>query len=90
MIRTQIKIKYGGIYIKETLEFWYKYLVVHCSEGNMRPRFFLPVRRSYQRNTTECWIFPLAPFVLFYFLVSTALWAIWEDLIITLDSFKKS
>lgn len=50
-------------------------------EGDMMPRFYLPVWKSMDRDAIECWIFPLAPFVLFWRITSHVLWIIWRDLL---------
>lgn len=75
--------------IKYIREKWQEYFVVKVSRllytkqemGTMTPRFFLPVRYLHREGCYECWIIPLAPFVLFGWLVWGMVSKTWRDLI---------
>ncbi len=56
-------------------------LVQDLKEGLTLPRFYLPVAKPTYKLAYECWIIPLAPFVLFYRILTNALYCIWRDLI---------
>lgn len=59
-----------------------KIMIIKCiAEGQARPRWYLPVRRNPDWITTECWLFPLAPFALVYFILARAIYLIWTDLV---------
>ena len=51
-------------------------------EGSMIPPFYLPVYEKTEKYSLECWILPLAPFVLIYRIISNILWITWKDLIV--------
>jgi len=71
-------IKRQLIYIREH---WYEWFYVVVDEGEMRPRFYLPVERCINRRAYLCWIFPLAPFVVLLRIVQHASWSVWQDFI---------
>ena len=50
-------------------------------EGDMMPRFYLPVWRSNYQDSVECWIFPLAPFILALRITQQIFSILWRDLI---------
>lgn len=50
-------------------------------EGALIPPFYLPVYKEHERYAIECWIFPLAPFVLFWRILRGVSWKIWNDLL---------
>lgn len=59
---------------------WIEWLRTYVVAGEMIPYFYLPVRRSLNRNAYETWIAPLAPFVLLYLLAASTARKIWWDL----------
>lgn len=61
------------------------YLRRSHNEGEVIPRFYLPVYMNYDSFSIECWIFFLAPFVLLYKITKDVFWLIWKDL---LDFYK--
>ena len=58
--------------IKATAQFIY--------EGYPVPKFYLPVKSRDLDfgNTYECWIFPLAPFVIIFYIWKNCLFNIWK------------
>lgn len=50
-------------------------------EGEAIPPFYLPVYDNFRDYTLECWIFPLAPIVLFWRIGINICWTIWKDLL---------
>lgn len=70
----------------------FKVIIAH-KQGEMIPPFYLPVYEHQQMYALECWIFPLAPFVLFYRITSNMFWALWRDLVdyqrLTIKHLKK-
>lgn len=83
--------------IKYVREKWTEYFWVHVSktliqrkEMGMRvPRFYLPVKWIPVSNIVECWIFPIAPFAILYYLISGAVIKIWRDLIELIDLMRE-
>lgn len=69
-------------------EYWYEWLIVDVGQGRRSPRFYLPVRYHWVRRVSECWIFPLAPFVLALYLVRSAFKALWGDLCELLELYE--
>lgn len=61
--------------------------MVKVSGGNMRPRFFLPVRRGVIYHGYECWVMPLAPFVLLFYAIKSAFFAFWSDCTSAIDAW---
>jgi hypothetical protein len=49
------------------------------TEGSKLPRFYLPVWRSYDADTLELWVFPLAPFVWSWRVFSSISMILWRD-----------
>lgn len=93
MLIHKIKTNTGYV-IKYTRENWTEWLVVIYAiylkdEGERMPRFYLPVRRCDTRHAYECWIFPLAPFVLLWILTYRAFIGIWRDLLDVSLMFKE-
>lgn len=80
MIAEIIKTKVGQV-TKYTRENWKEWFVIEVAEGAMITRGYLPVRRIPWKHYSEFWIFPLAPFVLVFFIIKNTLWSIWIDLI---------
>lgn len=66
-----------------------KFLKDETPEGVCRKRFYLPVDINLDTRITECWIFPLAIFVLIYKIVKNILWSFWKDLFIFSENLKK-
>lgn len=58
-----------------------KYISMEIEQGEMIPRFYLPVIRPFDRYAYEVWIFPLAFLVVFYQIFSSAFRLIWRDTI---------
>ena len=54
---------------------WYS-----IKNGEPLPRWYLPVRLSGNRDAIECWIMPLAPLALFFYITVNILYTIWFDL----------
>jgi hypothetical protein len=52
-------------------------------EGNMIPRFYLPVRGKNwdTTNAYECWVWPLAPFALAWLILWRMGRSLWHDLV---------
>lgn len=69
------------VHLQYIREHWYEWFYVVVSEGYERPLWYLPVRRKIDRHAYECWIFPIAPFVLIGFIVNNIFWSVWSDLI---------
>lgn len=63
-------------------------LVLNSKEFGELPRFYLPVQRDLSSFSIECWIFPLAPFVLVYKIISRSLWTVWLDLFTLAEDLK--
>lgn len=59
------------------------HFIRYKDEGEMFPRFFLPVERENTRGQLKMWIFPLAPFALAWVIVRNAARCIWKDLMLT-------
>lgn len=62
-------------------------------EGKQIPRFYLPVISPKYKYAYELWPFYLAPFVIFWQILSNAFWIIWGDLMgltRSLNFFKKN
>jgi len=55
-------------------------LLRSLNEGEKLPLFYFPVIRQSNRDAYECWILPLAPFVLLYYITKNVFWSIWTDL----------
>jgi hypothetical protein len=78
-----------GKHFKYIRENWKEYFQIYVTgvlikskrEGDMIPRFYLPIWKTYDRYYVECWIFPLAPFVLFWRILQQVTKIIWSDLI---------
>jgi hypothetical protein len=49
------------------------------TEGSPIPRWYIPVRRSPEKLTIECWLLPLAPFAWLYYLLGNIFHVIWFD-----------
>ncbi len=68
-------------------EFWYERFKVKVSfrlwkqEGVCLPRFYLPVGRKIETGEIECWVFYLAPFVIFWRIIKGSMWNLWRDLV---------
>ena len=67
--------------MKVNKENWKELFVREMAEGARPIGWFLPVRRTPWKHYNEFWVFPLAPFVLIFFILKNALWSIWTDLI---------
>lgn len=65
-----------------------KSLIRNIKIGTEMPRFYLPIWGDYVTNNIECWIFPLAPFVLAYRILEQMLWILWKDLFEWLQMLK--
>lgn len=74
--------------IKYTAEHWYEWFVVEVSKSLMRfpedgdiiPRFYLPINYIPRLGCYRCWVFPLAPFAIIYLIISRMLIGVWKDL----------
>ena len=72
---------------RENWKEWFRIVVTKniledISFGEQIPRFYLPVKRSLDfGNNYRCYLFPIAPFVLFWFIVSDVAHIIWQDLL---------
>jgi len=58
-------------------------------EGHHLPRFFLPVRRVQHVQKTICWLFPLAPFALIFYIIRDMLGIMWQDLLFFGDDLRR-
>lgn len=84
MILTKIKTSTFFV-IKYTREHWTEWFTMFYAlhiveEWACRPRFYLPVQRDETRNGYQCWILPLAPFVMLWLIVFRVFIATWKDL----------
>lgn len=78
-------------------EYWHEWLKVRVSrvliqnlrEGERILPFYLPTKRSDFSDSWECWIMPLAPFILFFTALKRGLSAFWSDLVYTIDDWKE-
>ena len=75
-------------------EDWAEWFRMFKREGCRTPPFYLPVRYVVAQRASECWVFPLAPFVVVWFILREAGWKTWTDLLnllrdITDDNAKK-
>jgi hypothetical protein len=82
LLKQNTTMKNNRVFLSVTYirEHWYEWLCVVVGEGNARPLWYLPVRRCIDRYSYETWIFPLAPFVLLYYIGVNVFWSIWRDL----------
>lgn len=71
-------------------ESWVEWVRAERHQGERYPKFFLPVKRDYHSGVMICWIFPLAPFVLFGALVAAASRSVWGDLLEVLFALMKA
>ena len=84
------KTEKGITYIRENWKEWF-YMDMSATlfkfkeEGMRVPRFYLPVNYLPIRNCYQCWIFPLAPFVLIGLIFWRAIVKIWRDLMEVLE-----
>ncbi len=51
--------------------------MIKISEGQVIPRFYLPVKHSVQTRTVECYLFFIAPFAMLYEKIASKLWYLW-------------
>lgn len=66
-------------------------LIERVKEGARIAPFYLPVRRDPNpiRDAWECWVFPLAPFAVLFYVTKYALISIWKDIIFQMDDLRK-
>jgi len=70
--------------LKQEPEGWKEWFMVkactrYIVQGQQFPRWYLPVRRDFTSDQMECWIFPLAPFVLVFLITYNIFWSLWND-----------
>jgi hypothetical protein len=81
--------KIDNVKVSYIREHWYEWLGVFVSYGEMRPKFYLPVKRYVDRAGTLNMIIPLAIFVALYFALSSAFYAFWSDCLWALEQWDK-
>lgn len=69
-------------FAKENWKEWFmvKIAVRYVQEGNIRPKFYLPVRVHYTSQQIECWIFPIALVMVPLYILKSALLSVWKDI----------
>lgn len=58
-----------------------EFFVKQIKEGERVPLFYLPVWRYIDMYGFEAWILPIAPFVLFYKIITSVFYYVWRDLV---------
>ena len=56
-----------------------EYLIYHKKEGEVVPRFYLPVKWDLTKGHLECWFFLVAPFVWIFYVLKNIAWSIIRD-----------
>ena len=51
--------------------------MIKIPEGQLIPRFYLPVKQSLNTRTVECYLFFIAPFAMLYEKTASKLWYLW-------------
>lgn len=74
--------------VKYIRENWKEWFFVRVQEGEMRPRFYLPVSRDIMTGTYTAWTMPLAPFVLSLVAVKSGFDCFWRDLVQVIELWK--
>lgn len=85
----RVKVRYERDHWTEYFTIELDFLFVqHAAEGDAIKRFFLPVYRNEMRAAWVCWVWPLAPFVLFGIALGRAFSSLWSDVIWAVDTWR--
>ena len=66
-----------------------RYVLRESYEGQMLPKFFLPVVRNEVTQGYTCYILPLAPLALAFHITADVLHIIWRDLLFSAIAIKE-